>query len=315
MQLYMFLILLRTYLPKKIVDYIVANDIFNFNFGIPQVDFIPALRDFLAIFRIEHSDAALHKLSVETLSTFYNLFAHLLILLFMIIIHLIFWLIKSSCSKLKSENCFVRLMYWIAHKVWNLFTFTLYIRTIMQISQFWTISSISELYMTRMSSISVTFSFAFACVTLIVIVGFTSLNVVLATDTSDDSKSAFKEYFSGIKNTKVARIYNVVLMLRRAILVSLMVCLSSIDKLFLVLLAVCYQIMHTVLIAWMRPYVAIKDNINEIMIDVVFSALLITLLYLHTEEAWNGVATDAYFYLLNFPGVFIFLSSIGKCFQ
>ena len=49
------------------------------------------------------------------------------------------------------------------------------------------------------------------------------------------------------------------------------------------------------------------------MIDVVFSVLLITLLYFHTEDAWNEIATSAVFYLLNLPGMFIFLSSLGRC--
>jgi len=81
MQLYMFLVLLRVYLPEKIEDYILANDMFNFNFGIPGLYSIPVLKDFLAIFKIEHSDATLHGLSVESLSTFYNLFPHLVILI------------------------------------------------------------------------------------------------------------------------------------------------------------------------------------------------------------------------------------------
>jgi len=315
MQLFMFLVLSKVFLPQKINDYILANDMFNFNLGIPGLDSIPVLKDFLDIFIIEHSDETLHGLSVESLSTFYNLFSHLVIFLLVVVIHLIFWLIKSQCPKRKSENCFVRLVYWIATKIWNLLTFTLYIRTIIQISQFWMISSISELYNANMISISTTFSFAFACVTLIVVFGFTSLNVLLGLNTSDTSKSEFKEYFSGVKNTRVARMYNVVIMIRRVVLVSLMVCLSNIDKVFLVLLAVCYQIAHTAFIIWMRPYASIKDNINETMIDIVFSVLLITLLYFHTEEAWNEIATDAYFYLLNFPGMFIFLSSLGKCFQ
>ena len=104
MQLFMFLILLRVFLPQKINDYILANDIFNFNFGIPGLDSIPVLKDFLDIFIIEHSDETLHGLSVESLSTFYNLFSHLVIFLTIVVIHLIFWLIKSQCPKRKSEN-------------------------------------------------------------------------------------------------------------------------------------------------------------------------------------------------------------------
>ena len=260
MQLFMLLILLKIHLPQKISDYILANDLFNFDLGVPGLRSIPVLRNFLSIFMIEHSDVALHGLSIDTLSTFYNLFDHLVILLLVVIIHLIIWLIKSKCTKIKSQNCFMRLFYWMANKIWNLLTFTLYIRTLIQISQLWMISSITELYEMDLSSITRVFSFAFACLTLCALFAFSTVNVVQSFNNSDSSKSAFQEFFSGIKNTKIARKYNVVIMLRRVILVSLMVCLDNIDKVFLVLIVVCYQIMHTILIIWMRPYAAIKDK-------------------------------------------------------
>ena len=104
MQLYMYLILLKVYLPTKIVEYILANSIFNLNFGILGMDSIPMLSDFLSMFTIDHLDETLHELSVESLSTLYNLFGHLVILLMTTLIHLIFWMIKCLCPKRKSEN-------------------------------------------------------------------------------------------------------------------------------------------------------------------------------------------------------------------
>jgi len=136
MQLYMYLILLKIYLPQKIIDYILANSIFNLNFGTLGMDSIPLVDDFLSMFTIDHLDETLHELSVESLSTLYNLFGHLVLLFMTSFLHLIFWMIKCLCPKRKSNNCFVRLIYWIATKVWNLLTFTLYIRTILQISNF-----------------------------------------------------------------------------------------------------------------------------------------------------------------------------------
>jgi len=209
----------------------------------------------------------------------------------------------------------VKVVYWIAVKVWKLFTFTLYIRTILQVSQLYIIVAVSEIYHRDLSSVAMIFSFVFAFITLCVIIGFSSLNTILVFNTSEKTNSVFEEYFIGIKKTKIARMYNVVIMARRLILVSCMVCLSSIDKVYLVFISVCYQVAHTIFIGWMRPYESIKDNINEIMIDVVFSILLITLLYFNTEDTWNGIVTSAYFYLLNFPGLFIFFSSLGRCCQ
>ena len=166
---------------------------------------------------------------------------------------------------------------------------------------------------TNLSTTAMTFSFGIACIVLTAIIAFSTINAMLSCDTSDQSKSAFKEYFNGMKNTKSARMFNVVLMARRVILVVFMVCLNDINKVFLVLLSAFYQIAHTVFIIWVRPYEAVKDNLNEIMIDVMFSFMLVILMYFHTKDAWNEVVTEAYFYLLGFPGIFIFVSSLGKC--
>ena len=90
MQLYMFLILLRVHLPKKIKDYIIANDLFNFDIGIPGLRSIPVLKSLLSIFKVKHLDEALHSLGVDSVSTFYNLFDHLVIFMVIVVIHLIF---------------------------------------------------------------------------------------------------------------------------------------------------------------------------------------------------------------------------------
>jgi len=91
MQLYMLLILLRVYLPKRIEDYILMNDIFNFNLSTSNVSSVPMLNDFLSIFQYAHSDQTLSDLNVESVSTFYNLFAHLLVLLLLVAVHLLMW--------------------------------------------------------------------------------------------------------------------------------------------------------------------------------------------------------------------------------
>ena len=190
-------------------------------------------------------------------------------------------------------------------------TFTLYIRVIIHVSQFWMICSITEIYETDLSSIATASSFVFACIIISIIVAFSITNITMIFDSSDVSKSVCKEFFTSIKESKKAKLYNVVMMVRRVVLVSLMVCLINIDKVYLVILAVIYQIMHTALIVWIRPYKSVKDNINEIMIDSVFSVLLVFLIHFHTKDSWNEVATSFYFYLLGFPGMFIFLTSIG----
>ena len=222
---------------------------------------------------------------------------------------------KKECPKRKSDNCIVRLVYWISNKIWRFLTFTLYIRAFIELSQFWMIVSISEINDSNFSSIETLISFGVACALLSGMIIMTSLNAVISLGvcfTSDKSSALFKEFFNGIKNTKMAKMYNVAIISRRVALTSCMILLSDIDKVYLLTAVVLYQIAHTFYIIQARPYASVKDNINEILIDLTLVVLLALLLYFPNEDAWDEVASSAYFYLLCFPGMFVFLSSISK---
>jgi len=104
MQLFMFLILLRVYLPQKVIDFILGNSIFNMNIGLIGMDSIPIIKDLLFSLNIDHFNVPLHELDIKSVSTFYNLFSYLLIFPLIASIHLIFWLIKSVCPKRKSQR-------------------------------------------------------------------------------------------------------------------------------------------------------------------------------------------------------------------
>ena len=104
MQLYMFLILLKIYLPQKVIDFILGNSIFNMNIGLIGMDSIPIIKDLLFSLNIDHFNVPLHELDIKSVSTFYNLFSYLLIFPLIASIHLIFWLIKSVCPKRKSQR-------------------------------------------------------------------------------------------------------------------------------------------------------------------------------------------------------------------
>ena len=104
MQLFMFLILLRVYLPQKVIDFILGNSIFNMNIGLIGMDSIPIIKDLLFSLNIDHFNVPLHELDIKSVSTFYNLVSYLLIFPLIASIHLIFWLIKSVCPKRKSQR-------------------------------------------------------------------------------------------------------------------------------------------------------------------------------------------------------------------
>ena len=302
----MFLVLLKMYLPMTIRGFIFSICRLNVSFGILGLN--TTLKDFW----IEHSDGVLSELGVVSISSFFNLFDHLFLLLLAVITHLIFLLLKLKCRKSKSTHCFVKLVNWIAQKTWNLLNFAFYIRTFMLFSHFWIVCSIFEIYKANLSSISTQISLVFSIIILCVIIAFSSLNIVLAFNNSDLSPPSLNELFANLKNTKMARMYNVALMIRRVVLVSIMICLSNADKFVLLFISVLCQVIHVVMIIKVRPYTSLKDNLIEVQVNVIFIILLLILILLNTQDSWNDVATSIYLSLMCFPLVFIFFISIGK---
>jgi hypothetical protein len=122
----------------------------------------------------------------------------------------------------------------------------------------------------------------------------------------------FAEIFSGLKKTSIARSYQLLLMLRRLILISWMVWLNSIPSFLYLSIPGLYQLLHFWTIIFIRPFSSMKDNIIEVFNELVFTIILWSVIYLNKEEKWNSITVDAFVHLLMAPGAFMFILAISK---
>jgi hypothetical protein len=88
MQLLMFLVLLRVYLPIPIKDTITSNNFFSLSLPIPHLRSLYGIGHFFEFIDLESEDFALSSLGAESGSTFVNVLFQLLIFLLLIILHL-----------------------------------------------------------------------------------------------------------------------------------------------------------------------------------------------------------------------------------
>ena len=87
---------------------------------------------------------------INYISTIVNIFSILIFLILAILLHLCIFVLKLILSKCNSRNCWLcRWINKLIDKVFNLLTFDYYIRNVMEISQFFLISSINELYVDK----------------------------------------------------------------------------------------------------------------------------------------------------------------------
>jgi hypothetical protein len=88
MQLLMFLILLRVYLPIPIKDMITSSSFYSLSLPIPHLQSLYGIGHFFEFIDLESEDSALSSLGAESGSTFVNVLSQLLMFLLIIILHL-----------------------------------------------------------------------------------------------------------------------------------------------------------------------------------------------------------------------------------
>jgi len=114
--------------------------------------------------------------------------------------------------------------------VWNFFTLAVYIRIMVQSLQHLLLSSISEIYRADTNEDNLLASYFAAVAVLVfcgvfIVVAISSFGFRL-TDPNSKKSRAVNEFFLGLKVNKSAGIYPLVLMMRRIIFITWLICFN-----------------------------------------------------------------------------------------
>ena len=133
-------------------------------------------------------------------------------------------------------------------KTYQFFAFNLYIRVIFEANIFLLLSSFSELYAWNTSSFSSIISLLFAFIGGWICLSFVSLSLVnysIHKDTNNmDKYIPLKEFFSGVSDKRLSRLYPTFLLLRRVIFVAWLTFGGSLNNFTLI----CLMIVKLILI-------------------------------------------------------------------
>jgi cysteine-rich repeat protein len=303
MQLLMFLVLLGVYLPIPIKDMITSSSFFSLSLPIPHLQSLYGIGHFLEFIDLESENSALSSLGAESGSTFVNVLSQLLMLLLIIILHL-FTLTFRKCDPNRSNGWWSKWLKWTGKKIFDFFTFTAYIRLLLQSSQFMLMSSIAEFYAFKLQSASHIVSLCLAGAVLLLVVAFfivsAKLWITRVRKWAYHEESKFDEFFSGLKKTKFATAYNLFILMRRAYLSLWIIWMKSTPLIVHLTGATLLQMLHSSLIILIRPFSQVKDNIAEVANELIFTTLMAGLIYFNKESAWNKTSISVYLYLLLF---------------
>jgi cysteine-rich repeat protein len=326
MQLLMFLLLFGVYLPAPIKNMITSGSFASLSFSIPHLQNLYGIGHLFEFIDFECEDSALASLGAESGSTFVNVLSQIFMLLLIFILHL-FALTLMNWDPARANGWWSKWLKWTGKKIFHFFTFTVYIRLLLQFSQFMLMNSISEFYAFNFENTPHIVSLFLAGAIFLVVAAFFVIGVKLwitrVRKWTYHEESRFDEFFSGLKKTKLASAYNLLILMRRAYLVLWIIWMRSMPIMVHLIGATFLQVLHASLIILIRPFQKAKDNIIEVANELIFTMLIAGLIYFNKESAWSNRLTLAYLYisllinsyryLMMFPSLLILLISICKC--
>jgi hypothetical protein len=244
----------------------------NFNF-IPFAE-IPFLSNWMDF---EQTNDSLRAMDLESRSTVLNhvsLFSVFLVFIFIhMIVELLFKLVKTNEGKAGRFS-----FSSIKTDVLYLFRYVLYVRLIWLAATSLLLSSANEMdvfeFENSASSISTVLAFIlFIAFGIFILVLFFYCALVMKNFESG-SKFVFMEFFSGIKNSSIARVFTPMHLLRKIIFISTILFTSTGDRIAAYAVVLALQVAYCAFVTTVRPFVNHYDNLIMIVNEVFIAAYI-----------------------------------------
>ena len=138
-----------------------------------------------------------------------------------------------------------------------------------------------------------TFAFIamFLCIILIVIITLISIS---SYEVVKNRHNKIGELFSGQKMQKKTKLYTSILLLRRMIFIILLLSLVSVRSWIVITILSLLQLWYLITIIIIRPFIKIRNNMIEIINEIYFFVLFISLINFNSKENWNSTVTMTY---------------------
>ena len=213
-----------------------------------------------------------------------------LIILIILSIHALILVPLYYCSrKFKENSKFRRIINYIL----TMFAWSIYLRLILESYLVGFLSCINELWIAGPTS---------SIVLLLIFISFLVLFFVIWikswSELYDTKTSYFREFFSGLKQTKTSRIYFSTFLLRRVFWIMTAVALNKTSIYLQTGLFAATNILCLTFTVFVRPFESIKDNIIETINDFAFGLFCTLLLYFNQKNTWNDTVANAAIYFL-----------------
>ena len=311
-------LLLRSFIPED-VKWVIKGKIPTINI----YSYIPLsntkfLNSMFSKFNFPLTNLQLDDLGINNGSSVYNIYPILTWIILLIPLHICLHFTNKLVLRVKEEGCckwIVKILKRVVSKLYNIMTFGFYIRNCLEMSQFILVFSMSEVYefdthdifhiiSTIFSIILLFYYWLFICITLYL--SFSAYKI------SKETHNKLGEFFWGIKSLKVAKLFSVIVLIRKGLYVAFLIWLAHGSPKIVIGVISVIQLIYTIYLIYLRPFEEKKANLIEILNEVYFFALIFTLLFLSEEQNWSSLITSVYTWVLSSNSMIVLIIISSK---
>ena len=267
-------------------------------------------------FDIHNSNLATCEL--KSISSVYNVFSFMIFIFYIMIIHVLIFSIRKMILNYQPTNKWGKLLDFvriIIQRCYNILSFSLYIRLILEINEYFLITSLNEISNFDSSHGELIFSFIFSILVIILsflLILFTIYLAFSSYQIDKESHNKIGEFINGLKNTKICKMYSSILLIRRFIFVLLCIALQSVQSRIPIGILLAFQVLYLAFIVFSKSYKEMIANIIEIFNELFFIVLFGSLLIFNAESDWSEVVIYIYMQLILLNTVICFILFLSK---
>ena len=292
MQLFFLLLITGAYVPEAI-KIVISGANFALN-PFESISFLESKNYNFMLRKLKYNinNSSLEVCELKSLSTVYNTFSFVIFIIYIIIVHVLIFVLRKILLNYQSTGKWRRLINVLKIfilKSYNILTFSLYIRMILEINEYFLISSLNEIYSFSAEHGDLIFSFIFSIFIILFSILLILLTIYLAFSSyqvDEESQNKLGEFFDGLKTSRICKMYPSLLLIRRLIFVVFWIVLQSAPSRVPIGILLPFQIGYLTLIAYSRPHQELIVNIVEIINESFFIWLLGSLLIFNEERDW-----------------------------
>ena len=303
-QIFFLLLLTRAFLPDSVKQVITGPSVllnpFEFISFLNPENYGSSLKNV----GFDLNNSLLKSLKLKSQSTITNLFASIMGIIYLVVFHFLVFALRKSINWWRTDrrwSAILKILKYMTEKLFELFTYGLYIRLVLVLFLFILVSGINEVYYTDVSNKYRIISFAFAVAILILWFLFTLFVIFFSISSYtaiEGQHNKLNEFFNGLKINKKHRFSIAILLIRRSFFVIfLFTCYSVSSKVVIGVLSL-FQLSYLVYIIIIRPFIEVKANIIEIVNESVFLFLLSALFFLNSENNWTTTIAIVYMQII-----------------